>query len=724
MEQNTLFARTVVVKLKEAAELINEKIVLNYGSGSVDSYDPESWKYYLNLSGQYHFSDTPMSVVSIDTLEPIQFTLENLRLHTATAEAHRYGTRHYYALVLKYPEQELLINGILNPVNIQDAIAAENGDILTYPAHLIEPNELTLILDLEAYLKRQFARWYNVQFAMSDNLFCAAFFTSLHLFILPKLLNLRLLRCKTSEVHSFHVRMYLASHEKLDRYLPYLTLKQSLWLYRNICYLERNSGKVVQFAKLIDHLLTERDIPIGEYSVRHLDSFDQVYKPEQLARIKILNTNANILAVDYHSVEALFQKEIPVASDNEVYLDTYQATEIDRFKWSPSSIIQTKALHSSMVDYSDAVPEPFEMVALRQWCYMANHGLYDVVINFKDPKTAEPLALFAREAFIYMQYIALSAEGLTFTTFPEFLNMQQRIHPLPSIETLLSVTDQDRHDLRAVAEALWTRQPLITPCYSVTSFYAQVRKLTDEAYWHWFLISSMEDLYERGMVENMVKRLYEDVRMVYDVSDMDVATWLDVNNLPVYDLDQSEAKLLIKSIYEAATGLKVDDTKQLKNIQKALIDLTMELSSYSIQTTYEINTDDIISIRWPAIRIGNIRATQTDQRQVDNGSLVQDGASHSSEKAHVGTDIDHFAIPKECPTQLRRAVEIDPVTTAALSLNMSHKVNDVGAAHIVSMTYVGQDEVLENDLLLPGYTSFNRLSEIQRQSLKFKQALF
>ena len=278
--------------------------------------------------------------------------------------------------------------------------------------------------------------------------------------------------------------MYLASHGELDRYLPYLTLKQALWLYRNISYLERNPGKMSQFVKLIHRVLTERGIPLGEYSIRHLDAFDENYWPEQIARIRLLNADLNSLTKDYHSVEALYQKEINEAPDNTWYMGAEVDNDLMRFKTANSAITQTKVLHSSMVDYSNAVPEPFEVVALRQWCFMANNGLYDVVITFKDPKTSEPRSLFAKDAFVYLQYILMNAEGLRFDVFFEYLNMQQRIHPKPTIEDLLSVVDYRERDLNQIAELILSRQPNITPCYSVSSFYELVQHLTDEAYWH------------------------------------------------------------------------------------------------------------------------------------------------------------------------------------------------------------------------------------------------
>lgn len=717
LDQNMALARTLVVKFNEAALLMNEGVVVKYGKDAVDTSDPTTWKYYQNIAGQYHPTDTVMTVMSIDTLTPIEFTRENLAIHTATAEAHRYGTRQYHALVARYPQQEFLINGILTPADQAEAIAAENGTILAYPKDLVESNEISLILSLEAFIKRQFARWFNVQFAMSDNLYCAVFFTCLHQAILPKLLNLRLARCKTSEAHSFHVRTYLASHHGLDRYLPYMTLKQALWLYRNICFIERNPGKVKQFERLIQHILTDRGIPLGEYSVRQQDQFTD-YLPDLRARMKLLNVDQNGLALSYHPLQALYDKELEDAPGNPLYYQVYTERDTERFATADSSVIQTKVLHSSMVDYSDAVPEPFEVVALRQWAYLANHGLYDVVISFKDPKTSEMRSLFAKDAFFYMYYLQLNSEGITVPVVPQYLNMQQRRHPKPSLDDLLEVVPTHEHDLRAIAYEVWRRQPTITACYSVKAFYRHAALLTSEAYWHWFLISSMNDLYERALVENLIRRLYENVRMELAITPTTVSDWLAENSLPEYDLDRKEAAALIKAIYEAGTGRTVDNSKLLKNIQKAMMDLMTELSSYSIQFTHEINTSTIIPINWPAVRFGNQKSSQSDHRVVEAGSELLDSHEHSALEVWVGVPEHLTSQPQPWRSQHYKVVEIDPCTEHVNRVISLLSVSDPAARYTVGISWDGGDDALEEAMGLPGYTSFERLPESAKQTLK------
>ena len=86
----TQFARTIVLKNSDAANSINTAL-LEQGY-VVDSFDATSWKYYLNLAGRYHVSDRPMTIVSLDTLEVIDFNIENLQVHLGTKREYYYGS--------------------------------------------------------------------------------------------------------------------------------------------------------------------------------------------------------------------------------------------------------------------------------------------------------------------------------------------------------------------------------------------------------------------------------------------------------------------------------------------------------------------------------------------------------------------------------------------------------------------------------------------------------
>ena len=342
-----------------------------------------------------------------------------------------------------------------------------------------------------------------------------------------------------------------------------------------------------------------------------------------------------------------------------------------------------------------------------------------VSIPFKDPKTSEIRSLFAKDAFFYLYYLELRSSGLTLEVFPDYLNMQQRRHPKPTLEDLLSVVDTKAHKLTEIAQAILDRQPIVSTCYSVTAFYTHARKLTDEAYWHWFLISSMGDYYERAMVDNMIRRLYEDERIDLKPSIPTVAEWLDKNNLPPYDLTKTEADELIKVVFEAATGQTVDNNKVLKNIQKAMLDIMTQLSSYSIQFTRSINTDDIISINWPAIRLGIPMSSQKDHRYAETGVVLNDSDGQGKAKEAIGILPDEVATMRGAPIDKITPIPYDCSLTQDALAPMVSVVEDVLPMTTIDITYPGQDVAIETAMMLPGYTTFHNLPESGRKALKY-----
>lgn len=607
LDANKRLAKTMVIKSGASAELINERIILENGESAVDKNTPKSWKYYLNISGEYHPLDTLMSVTSLDTLTEIAFTKANLKLHTATAAAYAYGSRYYYSLLDSYPEQEQLILGILYPVDIMSAIAAEEGSILGYPEGLVEEQELTLINDLERFIKNFLIRWNVQAFGISNPLYNAAYHAVLYLNILPKLLNLRLARCKTNEAHSFHIREYLASHAHLDAYYPYLTMKQALFFYRNINYLLRNAGKTEQFELLIEKILTDRGIPLSEFSVRQLGTLDENYYPGIVVRRKAINTQVNAVEKSYLDLEVLKEKELSLAYGNPQYYEGHFSDIQETFQTSASSVMQTKDLESAMVDYNDSHVDPLSAIKLRELAYMTTQGYYNVIVNFKDPVTGELRSIYAQDAFLYLYYATLKMAGAAVTTVPRYITIKYRKKKLPTIKELVALGDSRFRDLEQIAAFILEGQPAIGACWSSTMFHNFCYTLFEQSDKHWRLISNTHDEYKRGIVANMVMALYEDSELMFENDGENIDTWLYRNNLPSWNFSHEQAKELIANIFAAATGTNIDETKLLKNIQKNMLALFAQLSSYSIQLISEVNSSNIIPLNWPTVRLGHPR---------------------------------------------------------------------------------------------------------------------
>jgi hypothetical protein len=260
---------TIVIKFDDVADAMNNLVITKLGLDSIDYSDKSTWKYYQNIAGIYHLTDTKMKIKSLDIDQEIDFTIENLKTNKNTKLAYTYDSRYYRELVSLYPDQELLIKGILYPVDINVAINSKDGTILNYPKDLIEDNEYSLINKLQKWIYNYLFRWVNKQFCLSDELYVATYIGQFYLHLVQALIAFRLENCKTNEAHSYHIQQYLASHGFLDSYLSVLTKEQALFFYRNIRYIERNAGKKDTFDWVTDKTMTLRNLPLYEITMNH-----------------------------------------------------------------------------------------------------------------------------------------------------------------------------------------------------------------------------------------------------------------------------------------------------------------------------------------------------------------------------------------------------------------------------------------------------------------------
>lgn len=597
-------AETVVIKSSYSAESINKFIAIKHGRETVSEY-PHTWKYYLNISGNYHFSDEKMYITSLDTLEQIEFTKENLDLHRATYRGYLYGTRLYTELVTQYPLQESLILGILYPADIDKAIAAEDGDILAYPKYLIEENEETLIYDLEVYIKKFLFRWYNKQFNLSDSLYCATVLGILYTNLVPAIINIRLRNCKTRQAHSYHVREYLASHGNLDRYLNYLTTKQALFFYRNIAYIERHSGSRDTFDWLVKNIFTERQLPLSEVNMKHDSSVlpDSLYNKIDF-RLKPLNEQYNSNALTELTFDELLEKELLLAPGNFDYVeDKHQAVK-EKFENSLSSKVATKVLYSGIVDYTDATPFTLEDVLFNHWAYLSSVNHYNTYIRFKNPRTGNTVPISVKDAFIYAWYCLSKACGVEVTHIPTFRATRVQRIPTPNINDIYKVVDKN-YIKKDLGVELINMQPEIPILISTEAFYNKCVEIFNVEQIHLKYIGNQEHSYRRALVQNMVNRLYMDINCEFRPTLTTMASFIDNSFLPQVDYTKDEYMQIFLDLTMTATGADLNTTLSLRNLQRIMVELMTQLSSYSIHFIRDINSSNIKVINNTAVRVAD-----------------------------------------------------------------------------------------------------------------------
>lgn len=649
LDSTLRLAKTLVIKSQDAVEGINEQIRIMYGQSWVDEFDPTSWKYYQNICGQYHKTQMvngrpAITVTSLDTLETIEFTKEALAQHVATKKAYQFGSRYYYNLLMSYPEYEQLILGVLYPADMEKAIAADPGTILAYPTDLVEPQELSLIRELESWLKNYLARWHVRAFAVTDSLYPAAHHAIMYLNVVPKILNLRLRKCKTEEAHTFHIRQYLASHGNLDKYMDYMTLKQQLFLYRNILYIEKKAGHKETFEWLIRWLLTDRSIPLAEFSARSKTLFDDQFYPGLWFRRKAMNLPINGPEREVFNLEELLDKEQNNAYYNEMYSSNHLKRINFAFQTSKSAITQTKVLDSVVFDYTNAAVYSRVDLLIQHWAALSAQGKYRVSVSFRDSVAGLSRNMLCADAFVYYMYAMMRSFGMAPTTIPSFRYNRVLRTDTVTLEDLESVCDKRFSDRKQKAQEILNTRPLVSSKVSIDSFFNMVENVYKFSTQQWRDVSQTENMYRRAEVQAMYTMLYADGWVTFEsslikngssTSPMSYSKWLASQGLASEDYTEDQWLQLATDIFMAATGLLVNDKLLMVNVQKAMIAIMKQLSSYSVQFLSNTNDTPLKFINWPAVRLGDVENT------VDTGSffpvagLVQE--THNTESRRVET---------------------------------------------------------------------------------------
>jgi hypothetical protein len=592
-------AATLVVKDEATCEVINSWLSqLGY---EVLADRPETWKYYLNLSGRYHPTDTRMKVTSMDTHEEIDFTRENMDIHRATWREYRYGSRYYKELIARYPNQDMLIHGILNPVELATAIAAPDHSILYYDASLVESRESNLIPELQHWITAQFVRWANDDYHINNSLFIAARLVLLFMSLPAAIKSIRLGNCRTNRAHSYHIRRYLASFGPLDRYYNEMNEAQRLYFYRNIRYLMRNNGKTEIFKELVEHVMTQRNFPLAQYTMQQNDlNLTDTFDPEIQYLRESINGIASALGDDIKNTEQLLELQRPLARSNDSENNDaiqYIPALMDR---SLNALVDTKTLESNVLDLKESEPYTLSEVLLNQWMYLADTGYYRSVLTLQMPNGGDAFKLSMREAYIVYQYLFMLRLGVDMVEIPRLMAKRVRRMPLPTFNELRSITTPKVTSDAFIREAL-RDNITITNYVSVDAFLKACQQIQTRMLLHRDLYVYREDLFQFAEIKLMTDRLYADIPLDLDHGQQ-YAGWLRDRGLTFEGYTPAQLDEIMLSILNQATGLELRTSQSLKDVQRAMLDIMGQLSSYSVHFIQQINEDAVVMFDWPHLR--------------------------------------------------------------------------------------------------------------------------
>ena len=260
--ENISLINSMTIKMSSIAKSMNTE--LKQFGVIYDEEDLTTWPYYKNIAGIGHSANTTMYFVSIDTNEEIELTASNLAIHQRSkAELLLYSV-YFSDLVKKYSGQEIYIRGILQPVNIDVAIKALDGEILAFNDSFLDYNETSVIKSLSDASVRFIDRWDVSEYALIENLYAASIYGVLINFLIVKLHLIRLENISTVEISESYISDTLDSHMGVGKYSSVLNRSSRLWLAKTIKYISYNIGKELTMDIIDENLMKPNGVSMHE----------------------------------------------------------------------------------------------------------------------------------------------------------------------------------------------------------------------------------------------------------------------------------------------------------------------------------------------------------------------------------------------------------------------------------------------------------------------------
>lgn len=578
------FIKSIIVKNNEEAKLFNTLLTLTYPTHVIDR-DPTQWRYYKHLQGLPYILDALITLTSIDSGETITLSRQALLIHRKTRqELLKFGLL-YDTLVKQYPQQQLFIKAVmLAPVYINEhqIVALADYTIIAYDKSFIEDNEHDIIPELQQRVINYKPIWLIPYYANIDNLFLASQYAIFYQFLFTSMLSIRLANAKTVRAHSFHIRLFLASHYRLDEQMLFLSRRQQLYLYRNLLYLSNHSGKNHVFRTLINELFNEHNVSVINYVQNQNNTLDESSYVNYSYKQKLLNSKELVYTNIGYDLQHLRAKEKPLAPGNAQEYD-YNYKAIDRKnKRSLVSTLLTKDLETILIDETDTVRYKIMETVADYWAYLVKHNHISFLTEIIDPVTNVSSRLNPRDLFKLYSIVLFASQGVQITSFPVYQIKRVFKSNMPSVAELLTLFYDKRNQyagyLQDVIEAIPAYATLRTN-FEFGEFVGNAYKL-DVGLWH--LLSNYSDANTQGQMEKAINALTTSGQ--FDYSDETVAEF--IARIGIRDPRSYEQGILVDysfSLIDEFFNKKLSYIRRLRSLQQALAKVFFNFNSYTVQ---------------------------------------------------------------------------------------------------------------------------------------------
>jgi len=620
--KNTIkLAKSIVIKLDDIAIAINNGLLFN---GFTIPADKHLWKYYLNLAGLPHETNTQnIEVYSLETTQYVVLTNTIATDYPVTYKSLVTDNDAYKNLLLKYPNDESYIKGMLYPVDIDAAINATNGTILNYNKFYVEEQEYSLIRELETHIQNFLLRWHIKDYTITDELYLSGMLGVLYGSLVNKILNIRINKSLTNEAHSYHMEQYFRSHLDIWDDIQVLNNQSKIWLYNNVRYLMKHVGKEETLNIIVDKLFSGNQLGIGEIILDksdltlNTDNYNDFSKPVfDQAEVRLISKALNSYYNNDDNLNRSISSVVTSEMTNDSTIDTdivknsidYYINIVEKELSNPNLNKQdTKLLDINSFNIFKIDNDVLVQVLFDNFVYYGYTTDNVSVVPYRDPNTNIYYNLTPKTAVhmlfkLMMDMFDINKKIQTYTYFSllddtvtyEELN-RNTLSPDDNeyiLNTLLDLIPKYPENIEHVS----VFKDYIN---NVVKYYISNNVITSNIN-NTTLITTVKTVNEIILKRGTIT-LTED-NVAYTPTELLLQNNIDIDTTGSYD-----HYLAIVELLKTFTGIDIDRFGILDRYIQSFINIVNKLTSYTTQITKNVEDDDPITTQYNHLNINNTK---------------------------------------------------------------------------------------------------------------------
>ena len=608
-------ATSVVIYNKPVMKKMEEAVVMDSGHHAAS---PADFRYHLHLNGRKHFLDEPIYFTSLLNNSKLELNVNNLHGDDYTlSKIREFGTE-YRKLVIENPVQSNYVRGLLDPVDMDTILKAKDGQLLAASRHYIEPQEVSLLRDIQEWIYIYLNRWDVGTYNKIESHFTAMRYAILYAILPLAIHNYRLEKVMTDEVHSFYLKSYVTNSTMFGDLVESLSYDQLKYIRRHYNRMIRGAGTEAQFNELVKGLFEVSGYPLDRVTIKKKIAWeDERVRNELSLHREPLN--------DIGSREGV--RRLPLKDKIDARFDgiNYKQVELNhRFSTSPIAKEYTRILESRVTSnkpYNDDIAS----YAVRHWLMLALEGRLIDNQYVAVPGHHRKISMMPNEAAYLVIYLIYLSLGNPTTDINGFTIPNVRFNNYPDVNQLMDAAEY-KH-VTALDLEVFMRGGLVFPDrmnkdtfkYMMFESYKLGLKKT-------MMLSAAMGGGERSELEHAMNACYNTYE--YTASHTNPYDYLTGIGIDFSKLSPADYSLLINNIFDEFIGLKdylVEKDSSLP--QKASIEILKRLmpydalilsnsaSSYKCQVTCPGMRLDLAKLEvfddqpWGTLRAATVRET-------------------------------------------------------------------------------------------------------------------